>query len=331
MNLVRCSIFKVKQSKRRETGEDDETSHQRYLQINIIWKEITMSIQPKPHASTMTDSTTIANRQTLYHHYRVAVSVNNIGVTLFEMQCYEQAAKTFTEAIKIMEQVIRAGDNDIMSSDPTTMTVGGVNHDPRLIHAKSRLVRCFETTPAEINAPPDDNHAHRHSRIDRERGEQEQERVQNDAESDVLESQIFRTPIRIIYTTMLSARGDNVKNFELESAILLYNLATIHHIVSRDASFQSSKEKALTLFKLAYGILSRKMFEEEEDIWVEFDEMMGLLFLTVVNNIMQILYETERRDEARRYLELLSRISAQVPSDDEDSIDEVNLTAAPAA
>jgi hypothetical protein len=242
------------------------------------------------------------NEQRLIRDHRAAIALNNMGVSLLERRAYREGMKTLKDAIFIMKRVLRPLpiSSQEFSKTPNSTT----DADAKVERASKRMANLHPILSAvSIDVVS---------------------RCATFSHRSVLSGSVLhgssssppRYPLRIEATDFVPL-GEEDRNSDLESSIMLYNFGLAHLCMAKLAKTPIKlQEGALTLFNMAYSVLAPLCDQEGHGT----REDMVLLAAIALDNIVALLTQMGLHSEANELARLGSAIHEFQGSNLEDQI-----------
>jgi hypothetical protein len=242
------------------------------------------------------------NEQRLIRDHRAAIALNNMGVSLLERRAYREGMETLKDAIFIMKRVLRPLpiSSQEFSKTPNSTT----DADAKVERASKRMANLHPILSAvSIDVVS---------------------RCATFSHRSVLSGSVLRGssssppryPLRIEATDFVPL-GEEDRNSDLESSIMLYNFGLAHLCMAKLAKTPIKlQEGALTLFNMAYSVLAPLCDQEGHGT----REDMVLLAAIALDNIVALLTQMGLHSEANELARLGSAIHEFQGSNLEDQI-----------
>ena len=226
--------------------------------------------------------------------YRVAIHLNNVGVSLLQRKAYRQALDTLKDAVSVIRSTF-AGEDDEHEARRDLMLARAARRlaSPKSLVCSSQLVTISDDGGVTaINSFPSVN--------------------QRD---------------RTVYAVAIEHFCLDERDVDVDSAIILHNFALSHLLLSRVAKVERYAQQlrlgAQKVSALAYRTLSAMMVARNERELEDLVILNPTLFLTavsVLHSMVQILVESELPSRARQSSQRLSMLKAAIKDFEEPSV-----------
>jgi tetratricopeptide (TPR) repeat protein len=238
---------------------------------------------------------------------KCAIALNNMGVSLLERRAYQQSIETLKDAVLILKRVFEPDRQDSPTSSASSTC------EAYMDEALNRAFQRLSSLQVEMDASHIEVLSH------------------DGGLSSIPAVCPLSGPSLAFPVTIENLEGEEKRNVDLESAILLHNFATAHFCLSRVSNTRAAAKRlrngALSLASLGHKILSSMMkgYSAVDQLTLQ-DEPVFLVEVAALQNLTQVLTELGRISEAQesyRRLVLLLRALKSPPL--------VAVRAAPAA
>jgi hypothetical protein len=245
--------------------------------------------------------------QCLIRDHRAAIALNNIGVSLLERKAYRQGMETLSDAIFVMQRVLRSPS---ISSQGSDRTPNSTSYAEAKVHRASKRMANPQPIPSAMSIDVVSHCAtfsHRSYSVSLLHGGSS-------------------SPLRIEAADLVSpVDRDN----DLESSIVLYNFGLAHLCMAKFATTPITlQEGALKLFNMVYSILAKLPVKDDGH---EIREDVVLLAAATLDNIVVLLTQMGKYSEANESDQELVRLRRVIREFQGRNHLEAQITAAAAA
>eukprot|EP00549_Striatella_unipunctata_P009765 CAMPEP_0118684682 /NCGR_PEP_ID=MMETSP0800-20121206/6791_1 /TAXON_ID=210618 ORGANISM="Striatella unipunctata, Strain CCMP2910" /NCGR_SAMPLE_ID=MMETSP0800 /ASSEMBLY_ACC=CAM_ASM_000638 /LENGTH=247 /DNA_ID=CAMNT_0006581439 /DNA_START=26 /DNA_END=769 /DNA_ORIENTATION=+ len=229
------------------------------------------------------------------HSYHVAIELNNCGVLMMQLDCIEDAAKVFSQAIEAMMEAINLSQSHGIY--PRIVELGPLTRDKRIAEAIMKLDECYSAKVASSGSSSQFQASPRPSDT----------------------TFMYRSPVRLAPPKVLENPAESTD----KSFIILYNLAIAHHLIGLKKSSTNTLEKALNLYGMAQDLLI-----SGQGSFPAASPLIARVVMAILNNMGHIHYELGRYEEATTFVNELSRTMFSLGADymEEGELDDFLLT-----
>lgn len=221
--------------------------------------------------------------------YRHAIILNNLGVHLLVQGAARQALETLRDAVDVFRG----------SCDASMNTRDNLTLQHLLLLVQQKIQRASDNTMSPLRTG---------NRVSVELLNWEDVSV-SASRSLAAASNAFGNECWVAFS-MSTSIAVTQRDREFDSVLMMYNYALAHLAYINEANATQVKGSALSLFRMAFSILFRKVEEGAEgDLWeyVSIDSATGLT-IAVLSNLAHIFLSEGRSDEASACSEKLEEI-----------------------
>ena len=214
--------------------------------------------------------------------YRSAIALNNIGVSLLELRCYQQASETFKDAVSLIKAFTPQNDHSLQQT----------LHSARQRLAKPQPIR-REVVEVDVVANT----------------------VSPKALSSLLGASRCDSGSSRAFAIRIEDFGYTTTS-EFIASIILHNFGVIYYCLSKAAAAAAAARTnktgaavkkysngALRLFRISHSLFA-KAFTDNTESRLQFMNVMAVL----LNNLITSLRENELFAEARHFRSMLDHI-----------------------
>jgi hypothetical protein len=232
----------------------------------------------------------------------LTLEFNNLGVICLEEGNRREAMELFKGASQLMTHLVARGE-ETNAADAMNKALC----DPRVRRAHALYMEHIEDGyDAQVECGYEVCVTNTNSSID---GHQHSESsvgvVPVDAHDDLGASTKSFICKRAIHLTKEVLPSQWTQGVTVCCSVILYNMALVYHLAAADSVLESSGQKALSLYEMAFTLLSEQTFEFDSGL-------LARLLMYCLNNMASLYHELTRWDLSAECMKRLALLASNL-------------------